>query len=890
MTTRTVTGNIQGITGTATPDGTFTLIPTVWLYGSDADSMTIANSIVVTAGAAGDVSFVIEEGSYAIKYQTTEGVKYAAMTVDSVGPWTIGRLVGLAGPTAAALAAQAFAARDEAAAYAAIAQAAAADSSVYANSGLLPAVTVADNGTWARVLHAAGVQAWLVVAGVWVFQVWLEGPKFATVALMLADTSTTLGSIGDVVEAGGLRYMIVISGTTDRHATTAGGVILYELSLEDGPVFLRPVYLDQFISGFFGRGMLTAETINITTEQSIAATAAAGSPTVLATDATNFIIGGCVSILHENGRYGTYFVADKSGNTLTIRPSLRWAVTTSSSIERTWFNRAHPGKFYMRELAQLIARTTELEASMPSGRRVLFTTFASATAPEDKLVAVGGATITYFPASNLGSSGDTTTPVRFAIGRAALITYSSTGQGAETPLFAVGNNSEYVAAITFASPSVSPSYLAEIISDNDVVLASYAIPGGSAQSIHQIYKVPFSARSASFLKVRITCTATPISPFIIEQIDVFEAPVSNNLIIAKRQAVIVCLGDSWVAGDLGGSAQREPITQQLALELPDAVIINSGVGGQKIWEQLARFETDVAAYQPDYVVVNTGTNECYNPASDIFDPNSLDFFIAQWSLLISRIVGIGAKPIIMGVPALAESDGAFVNWELNDRARLYVQRFHEFMGGRPLVQGARSGLESYRTDATLTTGATPSVANMRRVDLEYPSATTITNLIGGITGQIVTVVAKNSNITLQHGILLLDGAADVTLFTNSTITLMRLDVDLTSGWVEIGRSVVDATSELVLTTGTTPSVAGARLVSLNYASATTITNLTGGVKNQEIQIRAENGNITLQSGASAFLRLQGLVNVTLTTNSVITIRRLDPLATSAWIEVSRSIK
>lgn len=714
--------------------------------------------------------------------------------------------------------------------------------------------------------------------------------RFATVALLLASNRAA-GGAGTIWQAEGFLYREAAAGATDHHVTTAGGVKLYALSWAGDPVSLRPAYLEQFISGFFGRGMLDGETINIVTEQAIAASAAAGSSTVVATDATNFLVGGCVSILHDNGVYGTYFVAAKSGNTLTIRPGLRYAVTTTSRIERTWFNRAHPGKFYMRELAQRIARSTELDAAMPDGRRMIFTTFTSATAVEDRLVAVGGATISYFAASNLGSSGDTTTPVRFAISRTALVAYSGTGQGAETPLFAVPRDGNYVAKIIFASPSSVPTYRVEVITDTGAVLASYTIPGGQDQSIHQVYTVPFAARSAAFAKVRITCTANASSPFYVDEIDVFEAPVATGRIISKRQARIVCLGDSWVAGDLGGSLQREPITQQLAIELPDAKIINAGVGGQKIWEQLARFDTDVTPHRPDYVVVSTGTNECYNPASAIFDPNSLDFFIAQWRLMISKIVSIGARPIIIGVPALAETDGAFSSWLLNDRARLYVQRFFEFMGSRPYVNGAKSGLEAYRTDLTLTTGATPSVAYARRIDLDYASPTTITNLLGGVTGQVVTLVARNGNVTLQHGILLLDGSANVTLSNNSTITLMRMDTDVSSAWVELARSIpaTAASTTITITSGTTPSVAGARRVILDYASPATITNFTGGIAGQEIDLIFANGNVTLDHNAAGFLRLTGSVDVTPTTDSMITLISMLP-GSARWIEKSRSIK
>ncbi len=89
---------------------------------------------------------------------------------------------------------------------ASLAQANANDAKAYASEGDLPSVTTSDDGTWARVLQDGGVKAYLVVGGSWAFQQWLDGPKFDTVADLLADTSSTYGGDGTIVEAGGFRY------------------------------------------------------------------------------------------------------------------------------------------------------------------------------------------------------------------------------------------------------------------------------------------------------------------------------------------------------------------------------------------------------------------------------------------------------------------------------------------------------------------------------------------------------------------------------------------------------------------------------------------------------------------------------------------------------------
>lgn len=717
----------------------------------------------------------------------------------------------------------------------------------------------------------------------------------------LGDFKKVAGDIGASVEIAVNAAAAAEESAEEAAEAAAEAVGVLAVVVKNELVPSRVAHLEQFITGFSGRGMLTAETINLVTEQAIVGPAAAGTDTVGATDATNFLVGARVSIKHINGRYANYFVAAKAANVLTLRPNLRYAVNSTCRIERTWFNRAHPGKFYMRELAQRIAYSTELDAAAPTGGRILFTDNNDPTTAEDKLVVLGGAVVNYFAASSIGSSGDETTPVRFPLGNTAYVTSLSVNAGVETALYSVPLDGDYIAKFVFSAAVATPSFLVQVLDGsgiaNNEVIATYAIPASPDNVVPRVHTIPFTTRATKYLKVRVTCTAAPSGGFSFDQVDVFRSGGETGLIATKRTgaAVIVGLGDSWVAGDLVNTPEREPITQQLALELPGVTIINAGVGGNKIWEEVARFDTDVAPYRPDYVFVNTGTNECYNPASGTFYPNSVDYFLFQYRLLIDKILAIGARPIIIGVPALAQTDGAFSAWALNDRARTYGKYFTEWLAVRPLALGAKSGLESYRTDAVLTTGATPSVASMRRVDLTYAGATSITNLLGGVDGQIVTLTAKNGNVTLQPGILQLAGGVAVNLPTNSTITLQKLDPSVTTAWVELGRSITAASSSQEVTftdaDGATPSVAALALsafVNLTYASATNITNFPGGVKNQQIQIRATTGNVTLPNGA--FFRLTGSTNVTLTTNSVITLVKVDPALSGAWNEVSRSIK
>lgn len=553
----------------------------------------------------------------------------------------------------------------------------------------------------------------------------------------------------------------------------------------------RPAFLEQHISGFFGRGMLTAEVINVTTEQFLTASASAGATVLALTSVANFVIGGCISVKHDNGLYGTYFINSISGSNVGIFPSLRYSCTVANSkVERTWYNRAHPGKFYMRELAQRIARTIELDAAMPNGGRVLFTNLSSnPTNTEDSLTVIGTAALFYFSASNLGTAG-VASPVRFTMGRSAYVeSITAIGHGVETQLFDTLGVASAVAKVMFYAEGANRVYAIEVIDDEGVQRAKYVTTSVADQGVMRIYTIPADLRGANKIKVRITAETYTGSGgfFTIGQIDVFEAPPAATKVINPPSAKIVCLGDSWIAGDLISTPEREPITQQLALELPNATIINAGVGGNKIWEELSRFDTDVAVHNPDYVVINTGTNESYNPVSAVFDPNSIDFFLLQYSLLLNKIAAIGARAVIIGVPALSQTDAetpSLAEWELNDRARSYARYFFEWQSKKPFVtSGSNSnGQWTKFEDGTLicrhTISVTTPAANTIGISLwTYPVPFTTTpkvtvSLSSYSTGQVVATGTDGA--TSQD--------VSVRMFTNVSGITLPIDCHAIGRW------------------------------------------------------------------------------------------------------------
>lgn len=93
---------------------------------------------------------------------------------------------------------------------------------------------------------------------------------------------------------------------------------------------------------------------------------------------------------------------------------------------------------------------------------------------------------------------------------------------------------------------------------------------------------------------------------------------------------------------------------------------------------------------------------------------------------------------------------------------------------------------AFAPNQTLPDGnGTPTVTGLRFVGSKPTAALTITDLQGGVTGDVLTIQANNANTKFQNNAnILLAGSADFSMTSNSTLSLLK-----TAGaWVETGRS------------------------------------------------------------------------------------------------------
>lgn len=481
---------------------------------------------------------------------------------------------------------------------------------------------------------------------------------------------------------GGIREDLKLLNSTVQIAGVPASQVVGELT-KNQKSELNPVMVEQFVSLLGGRGMLSSETPRIVTERLITTSEIAGADVVAVASTTGIVLGSRVVIYHSSvGLYETYFVSSLTPTTIGLSTGLKYPVTAGAcKLERLWYDQAHPGKFYMRLLAQKIAKSPEVQLTVPKGGRLYFSQFDSdPTNANDLASAIGGATLAYIDELNI-SQGDVSKPLESMIGKSLFIEGATNGFGAELPAFRTfGATSAIISAVIMCrDPSVSIEL--RLTDDDGFVQNVISVDKSQLRNVG-FYKYPIklSARTKN-LKLSIVAASGVTGPtsVIVDQVEIFESSSISNLPVvdAGKKVKIVGLGDSWIAGDLVTTPERESILTQLQAELPNATIINAGIGGQKVWEMYNRFEADVAVHKPDFVIVNTGTNDCYSPISGVFFPNSVDQFERFYNLLIGKIMAIGAKPILIGVPALAQLDGSFTDWTLNNRAKMYSRYFYK---------------------------------------------------------------------------------------------------------------------------------------------------------------------------------------------------------------------
>jgi len=83
----------------------------------------------------------------------------------------------------------------------------------------------------------------------------------------------------------------------------------------------------------------------------------------------------------------------------------------------------------------------------------------------------------------------------------------------------------------------------------------------------------------------------------------------------------------------------------------EIIVLNKGIGGNSSAEGVARFDRDVAANNPQFVIIFFGHNDAYNPGKLA----ELPAYKANLEQMVDKTRGIGAQPVLVTLNPIIES-------------------------------------------------------------------------------------------------------------------------------------------------------------------------------------------------------------------------------------------
>jgi acyl-CoA thioesterase-1 len=144
--------------------------------------------------------------------------------------------------------------------------------------------------------------------------------------------------------------------------------------------------------------------------------------------------------------------------------------------------------------------------------------------------------------------------------------------------------------------------------------------------------------------------------------------------IAEDALRIVCLGDSVTKAVRQGVLPEETfcaVLERMLRETGQPVsVVNAGIGGNSTADGLARFDTDVLAHRPNYVVLMFGLNDSWIDAGKTASRLSVQQYRENLEQMLTRLKAHGAKVVLMTPnPALPPTFGP----ERNATLKPYVE-------------------------------------------------------------------------------------------------------------------------------------------------------------------------------------------------------------------------
>lgn len=250
--------------------------------------------------------------------------------------------------------------------------------------------------------------------------------------------------------------------------------------------------------------------------------------------------------------------------------------------------------------------------------------------------------------------------------------------------------------------------------------------------------IKYSVRPGSSVRVRLTSPNAGPWTFYV-------GPITHNRVFGYmnnlNRGKHVLLGDSWFTSGAD-------FHNRLSSKLDKATVISAGVPGNRASQLIARFATDVAPQNPDYVWVMVGTNDYYASVNN-------NDFEQQISQLRTMIQGIGAQPIFFNATVGAIS---YVPEQLT-KSRSYALNVR-YVGQEQQPNGAGSVQRNFTVSQSITVAAGANVTVA-----VSPGQTRLPALIRFLTQSVTGLTLRLEYSSAADGA----GGIDLSTFTGISI-------------------------------------------------------------------------------------------------------------------------
>lgn len=440
----------------------------------------------------------------------------------------------------------------------------------------------------------------------------LVGHNTGTVRDALESNATSISHLTDDVttvkeDAGVLKTQVTNLGDTVDDLTANLDTLGNDSSTSISS--LNQV-VDMHFGVLRGTGYTSSDLGNLVLANTISAVSAGKILPIGNTD--NFFVGQLIAYLAGNGEWYSAVIQSKDASSLALASAIEAPIPLGSVVSNFYSDVSHPNVNGFKAIADFALRTLNKKYEV-------VTTWRST----DGYATQGTVTVNQIVNVTYKNPGSSEFP---GIG----ITSGSVLAGFVSPAYdmAAGN---YIARVTLnptlsgSSNPATPATLAirETVGVSATTISSVQANGDSPT----VVDVPFHKRPNSTFQVLVTSPVVG-HQFAVVKIEILRV-ISN--VSTLNKGVHVCLGDSWFV--------NPGFVARLQERLPNATIINKGVGGNRADQLWDRFDTDVTPYAPDYVWAMAGTN-------DVAQNYAVETYAYNMGIVSSKISRIGAEGII----------------------------------------------------------------------------------------------------------------------------------------------------------------------------------------------------------------------------------------------------